>query len=93
MGRHTQGLSTCELHPIDRAINESLHRMQSGLASVQEFIEFKKTLDNFPDEPTLQMYLQQNQVFENSYNMATRHFMNLQNMPDGQKELHLSQIN
>jgi hypothetical protein len=57
MGRHAQSLSTCELHPIDRAINESLHRMQSGLASVQEFIEFKKTLDNFPDEPTLQMYL------------------------------------
>ena len=67
--------------------------MSSGLASIQEFIEFKKTLIDFPDEPTLQMYLQQNQVFENSYNMATRHFMNLQNMPDGQKELHLSQIN
>jgi hypothetical protein len=34
--------------------------MQSSLASVQDFIEFKKSLNDFPDEPTLQMYLQQN---------------------------------
>ncbi len=86
-------LSPCELLPIERAINESLLRIQNGLASVQEFIEFKKSLVDFPDEATLQMYLQQNQVFESAYAMAHRHFVNLQNMPDGSRELHLSQVN
>ena len=60
---------------------------------MQDFIEFKKGLKDFPDENALQMYLQQNQIFENAYSMAHRHFISLQNMPDGQRELHLSQIN
>jgi len=34
--------------------------MQSGLAGVSDFIEFKKTINDFPDEATIQMYLQQN---------------------------------
>ena len=83
----------CDLLPIEQAINESLHRMQSSLQGVQEFIEFKKTLNDFPDAETLQIYLQQNQLFENAYSMAHRYFVNLQNLPDGQKELHLSQVN
>jgi len=58
--RTGQAATQCDLLPIEQAINESLHRMQSSLASVQDFIEFKKTLNDFPDEATLQMYLQQN---------------------------------
>ena len=83
----------CDLQPIDQAIHESLHRMQSSLQSVQDFIEYKKTLNDFPDAETLQIYLQQNQLFENAYNMAHRYFINLQNLPEGQKELHLAQVN
>ena len=36
----------CDLLPIEQAINESLHRMQSSLQGVQEFIEFKR--NNYP---------------------------------------------
>jgi hypothetical protein len=44
--------------------------MQSYLSSVQDFIEFKKTLVDFPDEATIQMYLQQQQIFDSAYRKA-----------------------
>lgn len=53
-------LGQCELLAIERAIAESLQRMQHSITSAQDFIEFKKNLVDFPDEATLQMYLQQN---------------------------------
>ena len=57
-GYHDGQRQECDLLPIDQAINESLSRMQRSLQEVQEFIEFKKTINDFPDAETLQMYLQ-----------------------------------
>jgi len=44
--------------------------MQSSLTGVHDFIEFKKTLVDFPDESTIQMYLQQQQIFDSAYRKA-----------------------
>lgn len=87
------GSQVCDLQDIARAINESLQRMQSSLASVQDFIEFKKTIVDFPDEATIQMYLQQNQIFDSAYRKAHQQFFNLQGLPDGQKEMNLAKSN
>ena len=56
-GYEGQAGAPCDLLPIDQAISESLHRMQMILGNVQEFLEFKKSMCDFPDEATLQMFL------------------------------------
>ena len=67
--------------------------MSSSLASVHDFIEFKKTIVDFPDEATIQMYLQQQQIFDSAYRTAFQLYQHLQSLPDGQKEMNLSKSN
>lgn len=71
MGRHHGVQSaTCQLKYTDVAIKESITRMHVSLRSVQEFIKKKESIDQIENVGMRQIYLEQNHIFETSYNVA-----------------------
>ena len=67
MGRQT---GTCNLKYTDAAIKESITQMHVSLRSVQEFIKKKESIDQIENVGMRQIYLEQNRIFEMSYNVA-----------------------
>ena len=68
MGRRSN--NPCNLKHIDQAIKESITRMHVSLRSVQEFIKKKESIDQIENPSMRQIYLEQNRIFEISYNVA-----------------------
>jgi len=61
---------TCQLKYTEQAIKESITRMHVSLRSVQEFIKKKESIDQIENQGMRQIYLEQNRIFEMSYNVA-----------------------
>jgi hypothetical protein len=92
--RHQGGTpSQCNLKYPDVAIKESITRMHVSLRSVQEFIKKKESIDQIENPGMRQIYLEQNHIFETSYNVAHDLLTRIQSMPPAEKLISLEPFN
>ena len=64
------GAGNVDIKPMDQAIKDSVQRMHVSLRSVQEFIKKKESIDQIENVALRPIYLEQNHIFETSYNVA-----------------------
>ena len=67
--------------------------MHVSLRSVQEFIKKKESIDQIENPGMRQIYLEQNHMFETSYNVAHDLLTRIQSMSPAEKVISLEPFN
>ena len=67
--------------------------MHVSLRSVQEFIKKKESIDQIENQGMRQIYLEQNRIFEMSYNVAHDLLTRIQSMTPPEKLISLESFN
>jgi len=83
----------CQLKYPDQAIKESITRMHVCLRSVQEFIKKKDSIEPIQNPSMYQIYMEQNHIFETSYNVAHDLLTRIQSMKPSEKLIQLEPFN
>ena len=83
----------CNLKYADQAIKESITNMHVSLRSVQDFIKRKESIDQIENPNLRQIYLEQNRIFEMSYNVAHDLLTRIQSMTPPEKLISLESFN
>lgn len=90
--RHS-GSQHCQLKYPDVAIKESITRMHVCLRSVQDFIKKKDSIEPIQNQAMYQIYMEQNHIFETSYNVAHDLLTRIQSMERSEKLIQLEPFN